>query len=259
MMQVRLTVFALLAAALAGCTDGPSEPVDHGPVGRIDGAVLDHVMMPFGNTSVHLVEQDVRTRTTDLGGFSFVGVPPGFHTIEVFVEGFGFDREIVAVDGGETTKTILQIIPDPEDKPHITVLSDSTIVQVALPGEHCEECEWRGGLKDHIRPDLVFAQATWRAEHPVASGIETHLVMELRDQDGTLLMGPLDRDDAVREGDFFTLQGVVQGDTIPPSAGNLVLHFEFDPDNKPQPDFKMQSSLDLHYGETEQVQAQLGA
>ena len=71
----------LVAMAMSGCLSGPEpEPT---PVGRIDGAVIDHMLGPWAGVDVHLVEMDRWTTTNDLGGFSFLDVPPGIHTVAI--------------------------------------------------------------------------------------------------------------------------------------------------------------------------------
>ncbi len=239
----------LLATGLAGCTSS-SDPLHlaHGPVGRIDGAVLDHVLFPYGNVTVRLVELDVTTRTTELGGFSFVHVDPGFYTVEVVLAGIGSDRELVFVEGDQTTRVILQVIAPRPDRNYVAELSWTGTDTLGEPGADCQNCDWRAGLRER-RPDMVVAAAVW----PVDSTFDTHMTMEVRTPDGKLLLGPLGAEDAIIEqidGQAMRhLGGIIEGEDIPEDAGNLLYHFTFSNDNLlPHVDFRMESFLWVHYG-----------
>lgn len=238
---------ALLGAmAMAGCLSGP-EPIHEGPTGQIDGAVLNHVLIPYGNATVHL-DTGETTQTTKLGGFSFYHVSEGFHTVEVEIDGGG-DREVVAVNRDAIARVILQVFPLQEDRPHVTALSDSQIVQLAMPGEHCEECEWSAALRD-TRPEAIELKVAWDADHPLLGASRTDLIVELRDQAGNTLIGPLGREQVTEEGAFQVLCAAIDGRALPEGAGSVQVHFQFDPDNQaPHPDFQMESFLRLHYGE----------
>lgn len=244
---MRWPAAALLALALSGCLSG-GEPVHDGPTGQIDGAVLNHVLIPYGNASVHL-DTGQTTQTTQLGGFSFFDVPIGFHTVEVEVAGAGLDREVVAVNEDSIARVILQLFPAEEPSPHVTSLSDSQIVQVAMPGEHCEECEWSAALRE-TRPEAVELKVAWDGRHPLLTASRTDLIVELRDQDGNTLIGPLGRHQVEQEEGLHVLCAAIDGRALPATAGSLQVHFRFDPENQaPHPDFKMESFLRLHYQE----------
>ncbi len=245
----------LLGVALSGCTSsGDPLHVAHDPVGRIDGAVLDHVLFPYGNVTVRLVELDVTTQTTELGGFSFVHVAPGLYTLEVVLAGIGQDRELVEVRGDDTTKIILQVIAPRPDRNYVAELSWTGAERVGEPGSDCEGCDWRAGLRER-RPDLVVAAAVW----PVDSTFDTHLTMEVRTPDGDLLLGPFGPADAIDEViDGKTMRhlgGVIDGDLIPDDAGSIQYHFSFSNDNLlPHVDFSMESFLWVHYGVPDPVE-----
>lgn len=245
----RLLVAAMLAAvALAGCT-APDEPLqDRGPTGRIDGAVLDHVLFPYANTTVHLLELDLYTNTTELGGFSFYHLPPDFYTLEVDLPGIGMDREIVAVQPDGVAKVILQVFAPRPDRDYVAELSWLGTDSLGEPGSDCERCDWRATLRER-RPNMVVAAAVW----PEDAVFDTFLRMEVRTPDGALLLGPFDRDDTVvDEVDgkrMRHLGGIIDGELIPEDAGSLLYHFEFSGDNLlPHVDFQMESFLWVHYG-----------
>lgn len=243
-----LVVVALVSAALAGCAV-PDEPLqERGPVGRIDGAVLDHVLFPYANVTVHLVELDLRTRTTELGGFSFYGLTPDFYTLEVDLPGVGSDREIVAVEPNDVSKVILQVFAPRPDRDYVAELSWLGTDQLGEPGSDCDRCDWRAALRER-RPNLVVAAAVW----PDDAVFDTFLRMEVRAPDGTLLLGPFDRDDTVLDEvngqQMRHIGGYIDGDLIPEDAGSLLYHFEFSEDNLlPHVDFQMESFLWVHYG-----------
>ncbi len=242
-----LTAAVLVVVSLSGCI-GSESTQDAGPTGQIDGAVLNHILVPYAGVPVHLVELDIWTRTTELGGFSFYDVPVGFHTVEVELDD-GRDRDIIAVEEDHVSKLILQVFPAEVDEPHVTVLSDSHLVQLAMPGEVCEDCKWRTQLR-HDRPEQVEIHVEWDGRHPVATDVETHVEVRLTDQNGKTLIGPLGRDDVVRVGNYFVLEAAMDGSEIPAEASTLQLHFTFDADNElPHPDFEMRSAMCLHYVE----------
>lgn len=239
---------ALWVVVAAGCLGGgPAEP-HTGPSGQIDGAVLNHVLIPYANTSVEIPDLGMETTTTQLGGFSFFDVPVGFHTVEVHLDD-GIDREVVAVRENDISRVILQIFPTPQVKPYVADLSKTNIVAMAMPGEACEDCSWRTGLRQQ-HPDLVEVIVEWDGQHPALALAETHLVVELRDQDDQLLM-LLDRAD-VQRGDTFRLCAVLPADALPDTAGSLRLDFSFDEDNMlPHPELRFESHMRLHYADDE--------
>ncbi len=244
-----LAIVAVLAVSLSGCF-GAEPTQEDVPRGQIDGAVLSPLLFPYGNVSVHLVELDAWTTTTELGGFSFYNVPVGFHTLEVDLPGIGKDREIVAVEEDAVSKLILQIFPEQIDEPHVTVLSDAQLVQVAMPGEACATCDWRAQLRQEM-PRQVEIHVEWDGRHPVLSEFETHLVVTLETQGGQILIGPLGQDDVKQVGGYFVLEASIPGNAIPVDARTLDLRFAFDEGNEaPHPDFEMRSAMCLHYGET---------
>ncbi len=252
-MNVRVVLCALLATALAGCGDG--EPAPPAPSGQIDGAVVDHLMQPYAKAKVHLVELDQWTETTPLGGFSFFQVPPGFHTVEVVIEGIGEDRQLVLVEVNESAKLILQVYNLPEPGPYVSDLAHRARVQLAQPGATCDECGWSAKL--HEPPAAVVIAAVW--DPTFAPGLETHVIMEAFDEHGHRILAPMGHAEEVEENGVTMLRSVLPGSAIPDDAHRISVVIKFDPKNDaPQVDFQMESFVSIHYGMSDETVALLG-
>lgn len=241
-------LLCLASVLLSGCSAVDEPLQEQRPTGRIDGAVLDHVLFPYANVTVHLVELELETRTTQLGGFSFYNLPPDFYTLEVDLPGIGMDREIVAVQPEQVSKVILQVFAPRPDRNYVAELSWLGTDDVGEPGSACDRCDWRAALRER-RPNLVVAAAVW----PEDAVFDTFLTMEVRTPDGDVLLGPLGPEDTVvDEVDGIRMRhlgGYIDGDDIPEDAGSLLYHFEFSDQNLlPHVDFQMESFLWVHYG-----------
>ena len=250
MIRVGCTLL-LVAMAMSGClSDPPAEPQ---PVGRIDGAVIDHMLGPWGGVDVHLVEEDRWTTTNDLGGFSFLDVPPGIHTVEVDTEA-GADRELVGVDAWEISQVILQVWDLPEAQPYVAKLTHRATEQTGMPGTICEDCAWRTGLRSD-KPVAVTFLAVWDPRMLVDA--ETHLEITLTDEQGRELAPPLNADDE----EIYPRGGRMLRATIPgellEDSNRIHVDVRFADSNLPHVDFRLESFLHLHYGMTETVQAML--
>lgn len=242
---------AFLLASLAGCVSEEPAP-ELGPVGQIDGAVLNHVLIPYANVTVELADTGATTRTTELGGFSFFDVPVGFHTVKVVLPDGGSDRQVVAVEEGEIVKLILQVVPPPSDDPHDTILSNTKIIQLAEPGQRCTECDWETQLRrgdNPARPDKVDIVIAWDGRHPVGM-FETHLDIEVRDQDDRIVMGPFDADDVTLEDGLYVVRDSLLGTELPQTSTSLTMRFSFSDQNElTHPDFRMERHITLHFGD----------
>lgn len=247
---MRLLVPAVLVLAMtAGCIGGDAP--DPGPRGQIDGAALNHILIPYSNILVTLPDLGMQSRTTPLGGFSFFDVPTGFHVVQLDVPGVGIDREVVAVQEGEISRVILQIFPDPRDDPHVTLRSDVEIVEMAMPGQVCEECAWRTPVSEE-RPAAIELLVEWDARHPVYAQWRTELIVELRDGQDNLIAGPLGKADVTAMGGISVLHALVPAAALDPDMSSLKVSFTFDAANPaPHPDFQVDSRLCLHYVEEE--------
>lgn len=248
-MFSRVCTVLLLAVAFAGCTSDAPDVVP--VVGRIDGAVIDHMLGPFAEVDVHLIEEDRWTQTTELGGFSFLDVPPGIHTVEV-VTPAGSDRELVIVEDQQISRVILQIWDLPERQPYVSKLVHKGAEQLAQPGTTCDDCRWPTRLREE-RPVAVTFMAVW--DPAVALDIETHLEITITDNHGNRLHRMLniaDEEDHPDGGRM--LRAMFAGDKIPDDAGQIVVDVRFSNDNAaPHVDFELETFLHLHYGMTEEA------
>lgn len=244
-------ILLLVATAMSGCTSGPAPEPD--PVGRIDGAVIDHMLGPWGGVEVHLVEEDRWTTTTELGGFSFLDVPPGIHTVAVTTT-TGSDRELVVVRDWEISQVILQVWDLPEAQPYVSKLVHRATEQTAMPGAICEDCAWRTQLREE-KPVAVSFLAVWDPRMLIDA--ETHLEITLTDEEGRELAPMLDAsDEEIYPMGGRMLRTVIPGDQLSDS-NRIHVDVRFADTNLPHLDFQMETFLHLHYGMTDTVQAML--
>lgn len=256
-MRQLIVTGLLLAVALSGCIGGGPEPMPIGPVGRIDGAAVDHILRPYANAEVRLVELERTTLTTALGGFTFMAVPVGIHTVEIVIDKVGIDRELVTVEEGEATKVILQIYNFPPPKPYVAKLVHQARVQLAQPDSLCEPCHWSARVHE-TPPVLAVVRAVW--DPTLAPGVETHIRVEATDDHGNALLVPLTREDE-RPGPSGTvvLEGYIPGDRLT-SGERINVDVVFDERNEmPHVDFQLEAFMDLHYGLTEEAAAMLAS
>lgn len=250
--MLRVVCTMLLVAALAGCASSP-EPLPP-EVGRIDGAVIDHMLGPWGNVDVHLVEMDRWTTTNDLGGFSFLDVPPGIHTVAVSTPQ-GNDRDLVVVEAQEISQIILQVWNLPPAQPYVAKLTHRAVEQIAEPGAVCESCMWRTNLREE-KPVAISFLAVW--DPRVFVDLETHLEIQLSDQEGRELAPLLTVDDEeIYPRGGRMMQATIPGDLLEDST-RIHVDVRFAKDNMaPHIDFRMETFLHLHYGMTDTVQTML--
>lgn len=155
---MRAAALLALPLLLAGCLAG--EPAASPLTGQIDGAVVDHLLRPFGNHTVTLVQLDRTDQTSPLGGFTFRAVPPGFYTLTTKLEDGPVATQIVDVQAGRITRTILQLVPPAPSLPYFEAHTFRSPGESPEAGEVCEACEWAVPL-DAARPREVTFEALW--------------------------------------------------------------------------------------------------
>lgn len=233
-MKALLAALAL-PAILAGCLAG--EPDAGAPMGQIDGAVVDHLLRPFANQSVLLVQQDRIDHTSRLGGFSFRGVPAGVYTVATNV-GARSAAEVVEVDAGKITRVILQLHPVQDPLPVIDGHAFQTESQIAQPNQECTVCSWSQALQQREAPAEVTLQGNWQTAD--LAGKDT-LQVRVTDQDGIpLYQGPM--------ADMQTI--TIAGADIPAGARDLFVRAHFGSQFTPQVSFTMVSVMTVYYGAT---------
>lgn len=148
-----------LPAILAGCLAGePATPPL--PTGQIDGAVVDHLLTPFGGQTVRLVQLERTDQTSALGGFTFRQVPVGFYTVTTTLPDGATATQVVDVAAGRITRVILQVLPLPNELPTFRAYSFESTGERADPATPCETCEWAVALTPD-RPDEITLEAVW--------------------------------------------------------------------------------------------------
>lgn len=234
----------LLPALLAGCFAG--EPAARPlPTGQIDGAVVDHLLTPFGNQTVTLVQLGRTDQTSALGGFTFRQVPPGFYTVTT-TRGEATDAQVVDVQAGRVSRLILQLLPIPQPEPFFEAYSFDSRGERPVAGEACDTCEWALPLGGD-RPAEAILEALWHRPFLGDDG--------LLGDEGALL------DIKVTDGRGFELYSghdvaspfvlSIPGEDIHPDATELRIQVAFGRGFMPSAqDFTMRSAFTLYFGAT---------
>jgi hypothetical protein len=229
---------ALLAVAgvLAGCADPVLPPQ---PVGRIDGAVLDEVMTPYANLTVHLLNLDRTDTTSAGGGFTFREVPPGTYTLAAQAPGTSADVEVVEVRAGEVTRIILQPLRQPSPEPFVTSLKSRAATDLALPDSECTSCAWSSYVAE--RPHEMAVRAAWGQ----LGGRQDELTLSV--------VGPAGNVIASATG-TSPLDLLVPGDRLVEGSARYGYQVRFPAGFTPQP-FEMEMLVHLYYGAGRDAQA----
>jgi len=236
MEKVALALVALaLPAALAGCLAGGAQAAV--PTGQIDGAVVDHLLRPFGNQTVYLSQLGWTDTTSPLGGFTFRHVPVGTYLLIAARPGTQGAAVTVTVEQDHVTKTILQMMPTPVRDPRIVLLPPHVgFADDAMPNTPCALCTWTVALDEH--PAQVELAVHWDADVLGRDGLRVQVYDDLGDRLlSTSSPAP-------------TLAASIDGADIPAEAHGLVVHVQFGPDFTPRANFREQSFLTLYVGGT---------
>lgn len=236
-------VLLALPALLAGCLAGEPAAPDVA-TGQIDGAVVDHLLNPFPDQPVFLVQLDRVDRTSTLGGFTFREVPVGIYTLTTSRDGGQADAEVVEVRAGEITRIILQLMPIEGVLPHFEAFSFRSPGEIPQANEVCESCEWAIPLRAD-RPAEVTFEAMWDSgpglPEPVGEGDHLHIL--ITDGRGFQLYNGKDK--------ASPLLVSIAGEDIHPEATELRVTVSYAPGFLPSTqDFSMDSVLTLYYGAT---------
>ncbi|MHB8634490.1 MAG: hypothetical protein ACYDBQ_11100 [Thermoplasmatota archaeon] len=121
-------LLAFLFVAAAGCA------VPAPPTGRIDGALLDPMMRPIGNTPVLLVELHREDETSALGGFTFRDLPSGNYTVAAAPPGMTGTYQRLTVSGNHISRVILQVAPTPQETGRIVTVGRGATWSFPAPG-----------------------------------------------------------------------------------------------------------------------------
>lgn len=238
-MRLALLLLAL-PAILAGCL-GDQPPIPTPAAGQIDGAVVDHLLRPFANQSVTLVQLDRTDATSLLGGFTFRQVPVGFYTLTTVLEDGRGTTQVVQVEADKITRVILQILPPDDPLTRIDATGFQTKAEMAQAGQACEACTWSHPLDATERPAEVLLEASWLPLGlPFAGGDD--LTIEVADDRGFTLYS-----DTVPPNARIT----IPGEDLSPEAKALQVRVWFGPQFMPRSTFEMESVLSLFYGATQ--------
>lgn len=233
-----------LPAVLAGCLAG-EPPADARPAGQIDGAVLDHLLNPFGDQPVRLVQLDLVDRTSALGGFTFRAVPAGVYTLTTTLATGQSSTQIVEVRADEITRVILQVMPLPSVEPFVELHSFKSTGERPNPGAVCSTCEWAVPLGAE-RPEEVFFEAMWDSSILDDDGERLHIMIS--DDRGFQLYNQRDLASPVGQG---VLPVKIEGADIHPDAKELRVTVQFGNGHLPTTqDFTMDSVLAFYHGAT---------
>lgn len=135
-MRTLVVTVALLATALAGCSDSGStgsEPADVSDLGLkasettgvIVGVVVDDTITPVADADVVLVGSDKNTTTNEQGAFGFEGIEPGSHFLKISKAGHAQVQQSVEVVAGVDTPPVVRVLLErmPETAPFVDVIS----------------------------------------------------------------------------------------------------------------------------------------
>ena len=209
-------VLLLVPALLAGCLAGGHAPAP-APTGQVDGAVVDHLLNPYANQTVTLVQLQRTDQTSPLGGFTFRDVPVGFYTVTTSLDGVT-DTQVVDVEAGKVTRVILQLVPPHKPAPYFQAFAFDSPGERPEAGSPCSSCTWSVAL-DERRPAEVTLDAAWAP-------------------------GPLGEDN-----DVLSIR--VAGADIHPEARGLRVEVAFGPRFMPNAqEFTMRSVMTLYHGAT---------
>lgn len=227
-------------ALLAGCLGGDAD-VAPAATGQIDGAVVDQLLRPYANQTVHLVQLQRTDATSAFGGFTFREVPVGLYTVSTRLPTGETAAQLVDVEEDRVTRVILQLVPDPLPAPYFDAHAFTSLGERPQAGAPCPSCEWSVPL-DANRPAEVTLEAIWDG---------ALLVGEERDHlDITVLDG---RGFPLYEGRDLSSPFItsIDGADLHPDARELRVQVRYGPGFTPSAqEFRMHSVLTLYHGAT---------
>lgn len=245
MLKASLALLAL-PALLAGCFTGTPAP-QAVATGQIDGAVVDHLLHPFSDQEVRLLQLDRTDRTSLLGGFTFREVPPGFYTVTTTLPNGATASQVVDVEAGKVTRVILQLLPAHEALPWFQSHVFKSTGERPERDQVCESCAWTLPLGAE-RPEEVTFEAFW-ATSPASAvvGGADHLHIQITDDLGFPLL--TDKDAAMTAGAAYIAS--IDGADLHPDAKELRVEVRFGKEFLPSAqEFKMTSVLTEYFGGT---------
>lgn len=231
-------VLLLVPALLAGCLAGGHAPAP-APTGQVDGAVVDHLLNPYANQTVTLVQLQRTDQTSPLGGFTFRDVPVGFYTVTTSLDGVT-DTQVVDVEAGKVTRVILQLVPPHKPAPYFQAFAFDSPGERPEAGSPCSSCTWSVAL-DERRPAEVTLDAAW-APGPLGEDNDVLSIRVVDDRGFTLY-------DATDQPSPVAIS--IAGADIHPEARGLRVEVAFGPRFMPNAqEFTMRSVMTLYHGAT---------
>lgn len=234
----RALVLLALPGLLAGCLGG--EPAVPMATGQIDGAVVNHLLAPFANQEVRLVQLDRNDFTSLLGGFTFRDVPVGLYTVTTTSPLGGTATQIVDVEADRVTRVILQILPPHEAIPYFEAHSFQSFQERPQAGTDCAPCEWAVPL-DSSRPTEITFDALWHPG-PVVGEERDLLDIEITDGRGFALFNGHDLE--------TPLQISIDGADLHAEATEIRVRVAFGENFMPSMAFRMDNVLTFYHGAT---------
>ena len=233
------TVLAALLLPLTGCMS--LAQTGAGPTGQIDGAVLDSMLHPIPHATVTLVELGVTDETSDLGGFTFRGVPVGSYTLAATPNGTKGTVHPITVTTDHISRVILQVAHVEGPQPRL--LANPADVHLHYPnrGQVVIALD-RIEFPQQERPDDIDVRAEWSASlSPSKVSDLPRLAIELLDDSGELVGQATGQGTAHIRPD---LNHMSEGTRMVWLRIRVVDTFV------PQPDVPVSLNLELYYGTT---------
>lgn len=180
----------LVAVVLAGCADSaPTEEDDDvfdgleaeatDETGVIRGVVVDETIVPVPEATVTLVESEMETLTNENGAFTFSGLEPGIHIVQVSKAEYNTTQSSVTVEAGVDKPAVLKIqLPrDPSSLPYVQTFQFDGFIACStrLVVIGFALCSAVGGFDDDFArnydaektPEWIQSELIWRSTQPV--------------------------------------------------------------------------------------------
>lgn len=196
-----LTVLALAAVALAGCSDGsPPDPCKQPPCetippskGAVAGVVVDDSITPVADAVVAVVGQDHSAQSDADGRFLLNGLDPGPHFITVSKPGYRSVQQ--GIDVVEGTQAAIKVLleADPENRPYFEAYTFEGFIECGaglVLNASTNPCfvspnsvnVFEQGLES--TPTFVQAEMVWEENSVLGSGLQYSFFVPDDSEDG---------------------------------------------------------------------------
>jgi hypothetical protein len=190
-----LLVAGFLSLLLAGCSQGPTEPVAvevaPGQVvtvteapkpthGIVSGIVGDDALYPLPNATIWVLGLNLSAKTDGNGRFAMVNVPAGIYILEGSKKDHATVQTTVDVQPGETARAVLLLARVPSTDPYHVTFRQEAFVEARTAGlSFSSENTTLTFTLDPSRALTLVLESTW--EGIIQSTEERPLTFELQE------------------------------------------------------------------------------